>query len=311
MQVMLLRAGYGTTVQDLGRFGWRASGVSVSGALDAHALRVANLLVGNKETAAGLEVALGTVRLRFEDERLVAWCGGDFRTGLPRGRPVLVRAGEEVQWEARENGGRAWLAISGGVAVSPVLGSRSTDARAALGGTLLQDGEVLSLGGAGAPSRRSPDGPAWFAPNEWTNTTPSKRLLRVIRGAECPLFSSAEALLHEPFLVTAASDRMGARLQGAQLHRHHHGDLLSEPVIAGTIQVPPGGDPILLLADCQTIGGYPKIAHVITVDLAGAAQLQAGDVVRFSEVSLGEAHRLLLERERDLAWFRAGLSLMR
>jgi antagonist of KipI len=102
---------------------------------------------------------------------------------------------------------------------------------------------------------------------------------------------------------------MGVRLQGTKLPRHNDGNLLSEPVNVGTIQVPPGGDPILLLADCQTIGGYPKIAHVITVDLAGAAQLQPGDVVQFREVSLGEAHQLLLQREQDLRWFRAGLRL--
>ncbi len=305
MQVTLLRAGYGTTVQDLGRFGWRGSGVSVSGALDPHALRVANLLVGNDESAAALEVALGTVRLRFGDERLVAWCGGAFESELPRGRPTLVRPGDELQLLAK--GGRAWLAISGGIDVPRVLGSRSTDLRSGFAGRALRDDDVLPLG------RGSTRAISGFAPNEWSNTAGGKSLLRVVTGAEWARLTpeAQAAFLNQPFTVTQESDRMGARLKGPALERLQDEELVSEPVTVGTIQLPPGGDPILLLADCQTIGGYPKIAHVITVDLAGAAQLQAGDVVQFREVSLGEAHQLLLQRERDRAWFRVGVSLLR
>jgi antagonist of KipI len=304
MQVTLLRAGYGTTVQDLGRFGWRSSGVSVSGALDPHAMRVANLLVGNSETAAGLELALGTLCLRFADERLVAWCGGDIESTTPRGRPRLVRPGEELQLHAVS--GRAWVAISGGIDVPVVLGSRSSDVRARIGSGVLRDGELLPLG-AGTP--RNPGD--WFAPNEWSNTASRKKLLRVIRGAEWERFSSADALLQQPFTVGVDSDRMGVRLEGAKLQRTDDEELLSEPVSVGTIQVPPSGDPILLLSDCQTIGGYPKIAHVITVDLPGAAQLLPGDVVQFQEVQPAEARHLLIQREQDLRWFRAGLALMR
>jgi antagonist of KipI len=139
----------------------------------------------------------------------------------------------------------------------------------------------------------------------------SEPVLRFIRGIDWKRFnaSSLQRLTSEAFTISSDSDRMGARLEGPELNRVDEGDLISEAVAPGTIQVPPGGKPILLLGDCQTIGGYPKIAHVITVDLGVAAQLRGGDPVRFSEVSLDDAHRLLLERERRLELFRVGLSL--
>jgi antagonist of KipI len=137
--------------------------------------------------------------------------------------------------------------------------------------------------------------------------------LRFIRGVDWNRFnaSTLQRLTSEAFAVSPDSDRMGVRLDGPELTRVDQGDLISEAVTPGTIQVPPSGKPILLLGDCQTIGGYPKMAHVITVDLAVAAQLRAGDHVRFSEVSLTDAHRLLCEREREFERFRIGISLQR
>jgi antagonist of KipI len=135
--------------------------------------------------------------------------------------------------------------------------------------------------------------------------------LRVVRGIDWNRFnpSTLQRFTTEAFTVSPDSDRMGVRFESPELKRMDNVDLISEAVAPGTIQVPPGGNPILLLGDCQTIGGYPKIAHVITVDLGIAAQLRAGDPVRFSEVSMADAHRLLLERERELERFRIGLSL--
>jgi antagonist of KipI len=151
----------------------------------------------------------------------------------------------------------------------------------------------------------------WSAPTPWA--TPVKRdcFLRVVRGPDWTRFTgeAQAALLETPFTVTLDSDRMGARLDGPDLPRQDTTDLLSEAVTPGTLQVPPNGKPILLLGDCQTMGGYPKIAHVITVDLPLAAQLWAGDVVRFHEVSVNRAQELLSEREEDFRRFRVGLSL--
>ena len=319
MNATILRAGFLTSVQDLGRTGFREFGVSLGGALDRHALHVANLLVGNAESAAGLEITLGGLRIRFDDERVVAWCGGDFdvrlgSTTLPSGHVARVRAGEELSINHPKIGCRAWLAISGGVDVPLVLASRSTDLRANFGGMdgrVLRDGDEIPLGKAPRSATvASGKVSSWSAPVDWTATAKKHPVLHVVRGAHWSFFKdeATQRFMSEAFVVSPDSDRMGARLDGPELPRNDDVDLVSEAVAPGTIQVPPSGQPIILLGDCQTIGGYPKIAHVITVDLSVAAQLRAGDSVRFQEVSLAEAHRLLLERQHELARFRIGLS---
>ncbi|MBA3763657.1 MAG: biotin-dependent carboxyltransferase family protein [Chthoniobacterales bacterium] len=322
MKLHVARAGFFTTVQDLGRAGYRASGVSVGGALDPHAMRVANLLVGNSEASAGLELTLGSTCLQCDGDRVIAWAGGSFDVqvgGHPvaGGRPALLRKGEELIATAPPDGARAWLVFSGGIDVPVVLGSRSTDLRSNFGGfegRALRDGDLLNLGksspGTGRIAARLLKShiASWGASNEWSNTRSSHGFLRFIRGAASSQFSHA-ALSRESFQVTAESDRMGVRLEGAKLMRTEITDLISEAVVPGTIQVPPDGHPILLLGDCQTIGGYPKIAHVISVDLPAAAQLRPGDAVRFAEVTLEQAQQLLLARERDLQRFRIGIRL--
>jgi antagonist of KipI len=321
MSVFVERAGFLSSVQDLGRIGFREFGVSSGGALDPFGLRVANLLVGNDEGAAGLEITLGGLQLRFENERVVAWCGGDFdvRIGsrvLPAGHAGAVSAGEKLKIGAPKTGCRSWLSISGGIAVEPVLGSRSTDLRAGFGGfegRSLRDGDVLPLDRwAGSPTPATGIS-SWTAPHDWVSAAKPKPILRFIRGVDWNRFnaSTLQLLTSEAFAVSPDSDRMGVRLEGPALERVDKSDLISEAVAPGTIQVPPSGNPILLLGDCQTIGGYPKMAHVITVDFSVAAQLRAGDHVRFSEVSLADAHRLLLEREREFERFRVGINLQR
>jgi antagonist of KipI len=326
MKIQVRSSGYLTSVQDLGRTGFRQSGVSPGGALDPHALRVANALVGNADDAAGLEVTLGRARLRFEDERVIAWCGGAFsaRIGdakLSPGHCGFVAKDDELTMVAPDRGGRVWLAISGGIKVPKVLRSRSTDLRGNFGGyegRALRDGDVLPLNKEGRFTNRPKknDGglesaAPWGAPPTWASILQDNILLRIVRGTDWDRFTSGaqRSLVNGAFTVTGDSDRMGARLEGSELQRTDPGDLLSEAVTPGTLQVPPNGKPILLLHDCQTIGGYPKIAHVITVDLPIAAQLWPGQTVRFAEVSLDEAQRLCREREEDFARFRVGLRL--
>jgi antagonist of KipI len=320
MNLLVARAGFLTSVQDLGRTGFREFGVSLSGALDSFALRVANLLVENDEAAAGLEITFGGLQLHFQDERIVAWCGGEFdvRVGpraLPAGHACLVSAGEQLKFVGSKVGCRCWLAISGGIDVPIVLGSRSTDLRANFGGfdgRALRDEDVLPL------VQKPPSAPAatttvssWTAPYDWVSPAKREPILRFVPGFDWNRFSAPtlESFTSESFTVLPDSDRMGVRFDGPELTRADEGDLVSEAVASGTVQVPPSGKPILLLGDCQTMGGYPKIAHVITVDLRLAAQLRAEDQVRFCEVSLADAHRLLFERERELERFRLGLSL--
>jgi len=314
-------------VQDLGRVGQRAIGVGSGGALDAFAARIANLLVGNDESAAIIEIALGNFRIQFHDERLIAWCGASFEVNcagkeIPAGHAFLVTEGEAITVANPEFGCRAWLAISGGVDVPIVLGSRSTDLRAGFGGfngRALRDGDELALGVIPAASLnlferlrngRSSD---WSAPREWGITATRHPLLRFIRGADWDCFnpSTHHLLVAQHFVVTPEADRMGIRFEGPELKRNDTGDFLSQAVAPGTMQVPPNGKAILLLGDCQTIGGYPKIAHVVTVDHPIAAQLRPEDEVRFEEISLAEAHSLLAYRANDLARFRIGLSLKR
>jgi len=320
MTATVFHAGFLTSVQDLGRTGYRQFGVSLAGALDVFALRVANLLVGNDESAAGLEITFGGLRLQFADERIVAWCGGDFDVqiesrSLPAGHATRLQACEELKFSRPQIGCRSWLAISGGVDVPIALGSRSTDLRAnfgGFGGRALRDGDVLQLGARpGSPIPATERISSWSASKPWSQTAVSTPVLRFVRGAAWDLFNDVtiQRFTSEAFAVSTDSDRMGVRLDGLELRRDNDVDLISEAVAPGTIQVPSSGKPILLLGDCQTIGGYPKIAHVITVDLGIAAQLRAGDHVRFSEVSLADAHRLLLERESELKRFRIGLSL--
>lgn len=324
MSVTVLRAGFLTTVQDLGRNGFRRHGVTSGGALDSHALKVANLLAGNEKSAAGLEVTLGSMRLRFGDDRIVAWCGGKFDvriadTELPTGCAGFITRGEELQIIAPEAGGRIWLAISGGIDVPVVLGSRATDLRSAFGGhqgRMLRDGDLLALGAwsetaagiAGELRQRRVSN--WSAPHRWSHPG-GTAWLRFVRGSDWSRFApQAQAqFVRAQFSVTPDSDRMGARLEGVALRRRDEQELTSEPVAFGAVQVPPDGNPIILLGDCQTIGGYPKIAHVITVDLPIAAQLRPGRSVGFIEAPLADAQALLVQREKDFEQFRIGLSL--
>jgi antagonist of KipI len=319
MTAIVNRAGFLTSVQDLGRTGFREFGVSTSGALDSFAFRVANLLVGNDEDAAGLEITLGGLQLRCDDERIVAWCGGEFdvrvgSTPLPAGHASFVPTGEELKFGRPQIGCRCWLAISGGIDAPVVLGSRSTDLRAqfgGFGGRTLRDGDVLSLSMHRRPQTATERISSWTAPHDWVSPAKRDPILRFVRGIDWERFntSTLQRFTSEAFTVSPDSDRMGVRFEDPELNRADEGELISEAVAPGTIQVPPSGKPILLLGDCQTIGGYPKIAHVITADLGIAAQLRVGDHVRFFEVSLGDADRILLERQRQFELFRVGLSL--
>lgn len=323
MSATILGAGPLTTIQDLGRSGFRGIGVGASGALDGFAARVANLLAGNDEAAALIEVTLGMFRIRFDDARVLAWSGGAFeaRIGaeqIPAGRAVAVTGGEELTMARPNIGCRAWLAISGGIDLPLVLSSRSTDLRSNFGGMegrSLRAGDELPLGAAPARARAflralgSLRIGHWSAPANWTATAVAHPWLRVVRGVNWNCFEerAQEAIFRENFSVTTEADRMGLRLDGPELNRLEPGDLVSEAVAPGTIQVPPNGKPILLLGDCQTIGGYPKIAHLITADWPMAAQLRPGDRLRFREVSLAAAHKLLFKREREMELFRIGL----
>lgn len=300
--IQIGRAGMFTTVQDLGRAGWRAEGVPLSGAADAFALRVANLLVGNPEGAAGFEITLVGPELYFPRDAIIALGGAEFE-GLPSWRPRRVVAGTTLRLGAARSGVRGLLAVAGGLDVRPVLGSRSTYVRAGFGGLqgrVLRDHDVVPVGRASRTLRGS-----WYVDRRLLPAYSEAPCVRIVRGAQWNDFTPGS--LDAPFTVSRQSDRMGLCLDGAALRRRAGGELLSAPVAPGTIQIPPDGRPIVLLADAPTIGGYPQIAHVATIDLPLLAQLRPGDTVGFREVPRGEARALVAAREQALALLRAGL----
>lgn len=300
--IAVLRAGMLTTVQDSGRRGHRADGVPLSGAADPLALRLANLVAGNDEHAAGFECTLVGPTLRFARDAVVAW-GGAESAALPSGRPVAVRAGATLEIGPLRRGARGYLAIAGGIDVTPVLGSRSTFVRAGLGGLdgrALRDGDALPIAAGTRDTRGSWQIDERIVPRHVATPT-----VRVIAGAHAEDF---EGWREREFSVSAHSDRMGVRLAGVVARRGPARELVSSPVAPGTIQVPPDGQPIVLLAEAQTIGGYPQLAHVITADLPLVAQLRPGEAVKFTEVSLDEALRAAAARERALGLLREGLA---
>jgi len=297
--------GFLTTVQDLGRPGHAAAGVSASGAADPLALRIGNRLVGNVEGAAALEMTMVAGSFRFEADGVFALAGADpgarlsDRSIVPW-RPYRVRAGETLLCSAMRRGARAYLCARGGVAVPPVLGSASTHLLTGLGGyagRALRAGDRVDLGGAesGAPHDPAVD----------PTTIPGYRRGEPFRTTEGPQASwfapQAHAVLFETeWPVSEACDRMGIRLTGPGIKTLEPRELLTEGVALGAVQIPPGGLPIVLFVEHQTTGGYPKIANVIGADLARLGGLRPRDTLRFEAVSVAAAHALLRAQEEAL-----------
>jgi antagonist of KipI len=267
--------------------------------MDTAALRAANIAVGNVADAAALEVTLLGPEVRVERSCAIAVSGADLSAtvdgrALPRDTPIVCDAGSHVRFGARLVGGRAYLAVEGGIAAPVVLGSRSTCVRAALGGVdgrALRAGDRLATGDARAEGGQSRsmlrNGATGAAPSATDATT-----LRVMRGPQEEWFDDQAfaRFAATRFTVRPDSDRMGFRLQGSEpIARRSDDEMISDAAFTGAVQVPPSGQPILLMADRPTTGGYPQIAIVISADLPRAGQLVPGDAVRFAFCSLAEA----------------------
>jgi antagonist of KipI len=310
MEVTIAHAGLLTTIQDLGRPGLRRLGVTAGGAMDPLSLRLANLLVGNPENSPALEMTLRGAEMKFDRAGLVTICGGDFETRVDAvsrstSRPFVVGRGETLSITAARRGCRAYLAIAGGFLIEPCLGGRGTDLRAGIGGfsgRALRAGDALTARDLNVPM--VPDG--WFVTDDWRPDLSGRVSLRALPGQHAGEFAST--VFDHEFEISPQSDRMGLRLSGPALTRARGVELLSTAVMPGTIQIPPDGHPIVLAADCQTIGGYPRAAHVITADLPTLGQLRPGDSVRFVEVDLAAARAALAEQEYNLRLLRIGLA---
>jgi antagonist of KipI len=303
--VCVIKPGMLTTVQDAGRWGFQSQGVPVAGPMDPVSHRLANALVGNAGDAATLEVTLLGPELEFEDERLVAVAGAEFALALdgrpaPSNAPFIVAAGSRLRFGARGRGARAYLAVSGGIAVPPTLGSRATHLVSSMGGVngrALIAGDRLPLGD---PARVH--GTA-LAPQTATVELPNHHArIRVLAGpqVECFAAGALDVLQSAPYTIAQNSDRMGFRLDGPRLTHAHGADIISDATPLGVLQVPASGQPILLMADRQTTGGYPKIATVIAADIAVAGQLGPGDTLSFEACTPAEAMAALIAQERAL-----------
>ena len=313
MSITVLNPGLLTTVQDLGRVGYQQFGVSVSGVMDPRATMLANILVGNEDGEAVLECTMMGPHLQFDQANVIAITGGDLGATLD-GQPVStycaikVAAGQVLRFTAPKKGCRAFIAFAGGLDIPEVMGSRSTYMKAKIGGL---NGRKLEKGdkiGFRAPKADFPNmnaramAPEFVARPEYT--------VRVLLGPQDDYFTQEgiNTFLSEVYTVTPEFDRMGCRLEGAVIQHKDGGDIISDGIAFGAIQVPSAGKPIIMLGDRQTTGGYTKIANVITADFRILAQLKQGDKVRFEKVSIKAAQDALLTQRAALRHIRNAIN---
>ncbi|MDI6894638.1 MAG: biotin-dependent carboxyltransferase family protein [Bacillota bacterium] len=295
--IRVMEGGLLTTVQDLGRPGYQALGVSPAGAVDEYALRMANWAVGNPAGAAALEITLIGPRLSFTAETLIAIAGADLGPvvdgePIPMWTAVPVRAGSVLAFTGGDCGCRAYLAVAGGIDVPPALGSRSTDLLGRFGGLegrVLRAGDELPVGEPGSAGPRP-------VPPELVPVYPEHLLARVVLGPQEDHFTSegVRVFLGSSYQVTPRSDRVGLRLEGPVIRHRGRADVVSDGMPAGAVQVPQDGRPLVVLANRQTVGGYPKIATVVSTDVWRLGQLRPGNRVSFHAVAPEEAHRLAI-----------------
>ena len=297
----IIRPGLLTTVQDSGRWGFQSRGVPVSGAMDAHSHRLANLLAGNDDDAATLEVTLLGPQIEFDSAERFAVAGAEFSlmlddTAVPMNARVEARPGSCLRFGERLSGARAYLAVRGGIDVPMVLNSRSTHIVSGLGGyhgRALRAGDVVPIAGKTGPGQSLRINGEKRVRPLFLQQAGAK--LRVIAGA------GGDQLAGKRYIISTRSDRMGYRLEGPSLATGTRSEPISSAVPTGAVQVPPDGQPILLMADHATVGGYPVVATVITADLPAAGQLAPGDWIEFALSSFETADLALRDRSRAFA----------
>ncbi|MGE1063390.1 biotin-dependent carboxyltransferase family protein [Megasphaera paucivorans] len=317
MSIFVLRPGMLSTLQDRGRQGYQKYGVLVSGAMDEEALRLGNILVGNEQSEAALEITMMGPVLKFSENLLIALTGADLQptvndTVIPMWRPVLIKAGSVLRFGRPVQGCRTYLCVSGGYNVPSVMGSKSTYLRAGFGGfkgRAVQTGDVLELGEISSLGRRithSLEDAGVYKTSRWY-IQPAYRLncengqpIRITKGLQYKYFSETAKhhLVSKDFRITIHADRMGYRLDGCKLELANPLEMISEAAVQGTIQVPADGNPIILMSDRQSVAGYPKIAQVSMADMSRLAQCKPGEKLRFSLITSQQAEGLLLQREQ-------------
>lgn len=331
MSMIVLKPGLLTTIQDLGRVGYQKHGVIVSGAMDTFSMRLSNILVGNKEDEAVLEITLLGPSLNMKKDTLFSITGADIYPTIdgkivPRNRPIYLNKDTILKFGFCKLGCRAYLSAAGGFDVPEVMESKSTYIRAKIGGYFgrpLKKGDVIEFGSKSEESiniinslskKDTKDG---FIMSNWTIKEPCSKdyepnVIRVFRDRQYEEFSkdSLDKFFNSEFTIQMNSDRMGYRLSGVQLELKKSMEMISEAVSFGTVQVPPDGNPIILLADRQTTGGYPKLVQVASVDLRKIAQLKPRDKIKFKEISLKHAEKLYFQKEKYIRDLKTAVHLV-
>ena len=306
-----------TTVQDLGRFGYQRYGIPVCGALDSASLRIANILVGNRDHLAGLEITAIGPTIRFMEETVIAVDGADLEPTLdgnpmPEWESVRASAGSVLSFGAPRDGVRAYLAVAGGIDVPLVMNSRATDLKGGFGGfegRALRAGDFLSCGDSAHPTASAPNR---LPPKISRQSTYGQEFtLRVVLGPQDDAFTRAgvSTLLNSEYTVSNDADRTGYRLDGPVIEHIGGFDIVSDGTALGSVQVPGSGTPIILLADRGTTGGYTKIATVISPDIGWLAQAMPGARIRFEAVPVEEAREIFLDQERMIAEIKSFVGL--
>lgn len=313
MGIEILNGGMLTTIQDAGRYGYQQFGVTVSGSMDVYHHNLANILVGNNPGCEVLEATILPPSLHFTQDNLFALCGAPV-SGMLAGEPIemnrayLAHAGDTLMLTAATHGCRTYLAFAGGLDVPAVMGSKSTFLKGRIGGLngrALQKGDFL---GFCAPRTTLPNLAFRTIHESMIHDFAPAQTIRVIPGPQIDAFSGegVSTFLNTTYTVTQNADRMGYRLDGARIEHapNQDGNIISDAITKGAIQVPGHGQPIIMMADRQTTGGYAKIGHVISVDLPRVAQLRPGDSIRFALCDVQEAQSYANQRTQQLRTLR-------
>lgn len=307
--IHIISPGFLTTVQDLGRFGYQQFGMSPSGAMDPFSLQLANILVGNARDEACFEMTFVGPEIEFSKQAVIALAGAEMNaeingTPLSLHQSLKLEPGDVLRFGALKKGCRCYLAIRGGIHVEPVLGSKSTYLKAKIGGV---NGRALKQGDSLALGAKVSTNPIYKKMLVETCQIRDVNTIHILPGPEANHLSQngIRTFLTGMYQISAAADRMGYRLDGFPLERKENTEIISSGISLGTIQLPADGKPIILMADRQTTGGYPRIANVILADIPLLAQLKPGDKIRFKEVTMEIAAEKLKKQQQILEKVRA------
>lgn len=313
MGIKIIKAGILTTIQDMGRYGYQETGMAVSGVMDTRSTSIANILVGNDENEGVIEVTMMGPTIEFTADNIIAVTGGDLSakldgTDFPRYQAVLVKAGQTLSFMAPKAGSRAYIAFAGGLDVPVVMGSKSTNLKSKIGGL---DGRKLENGdeiGFTAPKTSLPNMEKRKV--AVPDFSAKEHELRVVLGPQDDYFpqSSIDVFFNNEYTISNEYDRMGCRMQGPVIKHKIGGDIITDGISFGAVQVPSHGNPIVMMADHQTTGGYTKIGNVISVDLPILAQCMPGHKIRFKSVAIEVAQYWYCREKKELNELKAELN---